>query len=156
MLAHRCMADWSYLGTILSPNKSQMKLKHEYVTHGILRHGFLYLFFLCSHEPSQPYHFSVKAVRLNRRMSWWRGSTLFVPSSSSGGSAPGFYKKNHIDKISHWNEMFTQTQEQCEGQEQWIKGKLFSSCSGVCVFVCVCVCVCVCLCACAHTCARML
>ena len=41
----------------------------------------------------QPYHFSVKAVRLNRRISWWRGSTLLVPSSSSGGSAPGFYKK---------------------------------------------------------------
>ena len=54
-----------------------------------------------SHGPSsRPYHFSVRAVRLNRRMSWCRGSTLFKPSSSSGGSAPGFYKGVKVTKFT--------------------------------------------------------
>lgn len=86
--------------------------------HGVWRRGetpdmALPLSSPVSHEPCQPYHFSVKAVRLNRRISWCRGSTRLVPSSSSGGSSPGFYKSKFLN--SHCNEAFNQTQEQCEG-----------------------------------------
>ena len=94
------------------------------------------LILLCLLWTPQPYHFSVKAVRLNRRISWWRGSTLLAPSSSSGGSAPGFYKKVKYIKFHIKVTCSLQTQEHYEGFKWQIKRKPFSSYCGTCVCLC--------------------
>lgn len=44
------------------------------------------------------HHFSVKAVRLNSKISWCKGSTRLIHSSSSVGSAPGFCSKKQKNK----------------------------------------------------------